>query len=251
MIVEGRSNGGSDRIVFDSSINIADVRLQRVSAISDDLVIRVVDANERVLSSVTIDRYFDGGDYLVEFIQFGTGPLWSIAGLLRSVAGGAGSDTITSRPGNTLISGNGGNDVITDLWGNNTLYGNAGNDRLTAGTGDDVLVGGAGSDVLTGGLGADRFVFLSASDSTAALRDVITDFRTGDKIDLRAIDADTDGTAGDQAFRYIGSAAFSGVDGQLRYANGILSGDLNGDKVADFQIALSNVRALAATDFFL
>ncbi len=135
--------------------------------------------------------------------------------------------------------------------GNNTLYGNAGNDRLTAGTGDDVLVGGAGSDVLIGGLGADRFVFLSASDSTAALRDVITDFRTGDKIDLRAIDADTDGTAGDQAFRYIGSAAFSGVDGQLRYANGILSGDLNGDKVADFQIALSNVRALAATDFFL
>ncbi len=79
---------------------------------------------------------------------------------------------------------------------------------------------------------------------------MITDFRTGDKIDLRAIDADTDGTAGDQAFRYIGSAAFSGVDGQLRYANGILSGDLNGDKVADFQIALSNVRALAATDFF-
>ncbi len=86
VIVEGRSNGGSDRIVFDSSINVADVRLQRVSAISDDLVIRVVDANERVLSSVTIDRYFDGGDYLVEFIQFGTGPLWSIASLLRSVA---------------------------------------------------------------------------------------------------------------------------------------------------------------------
>ncbi len=80
-MLEGRGNGGSDRIVFDSSINVADVRLQRVSAISDDLVIRVVDANERVLSSVTIDRYFDGGDYLVEFIQFGTGPLWSIAGL--------------------------------------------------------------------------------------------------------------------------------------------------------------------------
>jgi serralysin len=37
----------------------------------------------------------------------------------------------------------------------------------------------------------------------------------------------------------------------LSFANHVLSGDVNGDKVADFQIYVSGVPALAATDFYL
>jgi serralysin len=63
------------------------------------------------------------------------------------------------------------------------------------------------------------------------------------------IDADTDGTAGNQAFKFIGATAFSGVDGQLRFAGGILQGDTNGDRRADFEIKI--VGALLAGDVIL
>jgi serralysin len=66
---------------------------------------------------------------------------------------------------------------------------------------------------------------------------------------LRTIDADIDGTAGNQAFRFIGSAAFSGVDGQLRFAGGLLQGDTNGDRVADLEVRI--VGALLAGDILL
>ena len=47
--------------------------------------------------------------------------------------------------------------------------------------------------MLSGGLGNDRFVFRKISDSgmTSTTRDVVSDFRRGDKIDLFRIDADT------------------------------------------------------------
>jgi hypothetical protein len=63
------------------------------------------------------------------------------------------------------------------------------------------------------------------------------------------IDADTDGTAGNQAFKFIGATAFSGVDGQLRFAGGVLQGDVNGDRTADIEIRV--VGALARGDLIL
>ncbi|KGO32645.1 hemolysin, partial [Desulfobulbus sp. Tol-SR] len=81
-------------------------------------------------------------------------------------------------------------------------------------------------------------------------RDTITDFAAGDTIRLTAIDANT-GLAGNQAFTYIGSSAFTGVAGQLNYVSGIVSGDINGDGTADFQIALSNSATLTAGSFDL
>jgi hypothetical protein len=59
-------------------------------------------------------------------------------------------------------------------------------------------------------------------------------------INLSKIDADTDGTAGNQGFKWISetslAASFTGVDGQLRFASGLLQGDTDGDKKADFEI---------------
>ena len=124
--------------------------------------------------------------------------------------------------------------------------------------GADLLFGAAGRDTLTGGAGADLFAFAGGDfgGTTAATADSILDFSKaqGDKIELSLVDART-ATAGDQAFSWIGTGAFSGVAGQLRYAQSggdtLVYGDTNGDRVADFAIHLEGLVSLAATDFVL
>ena len=133
---------------------------------------------------------------------------------------------------------------------------------------DNVLIGNSaansiyglgGRDVMQGGGGADKFVFLTATDSgkIAATRDIIQDFVHGsDKIDLGAIDANGSATGlGTFNFQSVQGAAFSGVAGQLHFFhfdnNTIIEGDINGDKIADFQIQLYNTVALTGTDFIL
>ena len=134
--------------------------------------------------------------------------------------------------------------------GHNWLVGNDANNYITALQGNDKLVGGKGRDTLIGGAGNDTFIYKHINESTVALKDVITDFTRGqDKIDLSAIDANTT-QAGNQAFSFIGSANFSNA-GQVRFAGGVVSGDVNGDKVADFAIEVKNVTALQASDFIL
>jgi hypothetical protein len=152
-----------------------------------------------------------------------------------------------------------GNELANKLTGNaeaNVLSGLAGADRLSGGGSSDTLIGGAGRDILTGGADADTFRYLSASETgaTGATRDTIADFVAGtDKIDLAAIDAVDDGA--DDAFSFIGAAAFSGTAGELRAkvagANTLVSGDLDGDAVADFQILLAGTHTLSAGDFLL
>ena len=75
-----------------------------------------------------------------------------------------------------------------------------------------------------------------------------------DVIDLRTIDAMTGGTA-DDAFVYIGNAAFSGAEGQLRWAEVgtgvVVSGDITGDGVADFKILLVGISNLIEADFLM
>jgi Ca2+-binding RTX toxin-like protein len=110
---------------------------------------------------------------------------------------------------------------------------------------------------LTGGAQADRFIFNSITESrSGGGRDTIVDFNhaQGDRIQLSAIDANTK-LAGNQAFSFIGTAAFSGVAGQLRYvkigADSHIYSDINGDRVIDMHI-ISNVAAnFTAADFVL
>ncbi|MTH61249.1 calcium-binding protein [Paracoccus litorisediminis] len=155
------------------------------------------------------------------------------------------ANTLTGNGAANRLNGGAGNDVLNGGAGADVLLGAAGNDRLIGGTGNDQLNGGAGADMLTGGVGADTFVFAALSDSTVATagRDVIVDFQggAGDRIDLRAIDANTS-VSDNQAFSWLGTAAFSGTAGQLRYQqqNGdtFVYGDANGDRVADFAIVI-------------
>ncbi|MFZ4623062.1 MAG: cadherin-like domain-containing protein, partial [Rhodoferax sp.] len=135
----------------------------------------------------------------------------------------------------------------------NVLIGNAGKNEFDGGKGNDILIGGGGKDKLVGGAGADIFKFLNITDSVVgSKRDTIEDFKVGvDRIDLSAIDAVT-GTAANEAFVLI-STNFTHETGQLRFdtAKGILAGDVNGDGLADFEIALAGVSQLSLNDLML
>jgi Ca2+-binding RTX toxin-like protein len=135
------------------------------------------------------------------------------------------------------------------------IFGGANGDTITGSQNGDVIQGNAGADILTGGGGADSFRYKLVTDSSASATDHILDFTSGtDKIDLSRIDANT-GLAGDQAFTWIGSGAFTGVAGQLRvFQSGtdwLVQGDVNGDGVADLVIQVSvNDGSPVQSDFF-
>jgi RTX calcium-binding nonapeptide repeat (4 copies)/Cadherin domain len=159
--------------------------------------------------------------------------------------------SVTGQPFATALE-----DTIYGLGGNDTILSGGGEDIVDGGAGNDTISGGADADVLTGGAGADRFIYLLTSDSAVGAADIITDFSRSqtDRIDLSAIDARTN-QSGNQAFAFIGSAAFSNVAGQLRFeqsnGNTFVTGDVNGDGVADFGIQLSGLVSLVAADFVL
>ena len=160
-----------------------------------------------------------------------------------TITTGSGDDTLTTGNGNDILRGGGGRDQLNGGGGQDSLFGGSGNDQLR---------GGRGTDIVTGGAGADVFVFASVAEaSTGAGRDLILDFQTGiDRIGLDGIDADLN-TVGDQAFDFIGSAKFSSVAGELRYANGLILGDVGGDGTADFVIEIGRLSGLTQGDFLL
>ncbi|WP_132962053.1 beta strand repeat-containing protein [Tepidimonas ignava] len=90
--------------------------------------------------------------------------------------GTAAAITITGGSGDDTLLGSGNADTISGGAGNDTITGGAGADVLTGGAGNDTITGGAGADVLTGGAGNDKFVIATATDSTLAKTDKITDF---------------------------------------------------------------------------
>lgn len=142
-------------------------------------------------------------------------------------------------------------DILFGSSVSNLLKGLGGDDQIAGRGGNDVLTGGRGMDLLQGDSGADRFHFNGVFESAVgARRDVILDFTDGDKIDLRDIDANA-GRGGNQAFSFIGGNGFSGDAGELRFEGGVVSGDVNGDGRADFEIEVRGLGSLFRSDFLL
>lgn len=174
--------------------------------------------------------------------------------------GGDGNDSIQGLEGDDKLYGDTGKDNLNGGAGNDALYGGGGGDTLVGGEGDDhiwggadadIIEGGVGNDRMSGGLGADTFLFREESFGD---RDVITDFGKGDRLSLSLIDANLN-TDVNEAFRFIGTGAFTNKAGELRYvrtADGVVCmADMTGDGVADLSISLLGVDNLTASAFLL
>jgi Ca2+-binding RTX toxin-like protein len=205
--------------------------------------------------------------------------------------GGVGDDRLYGEVGNDTLNGNdnadqlfGGEngDILNGGAGNDWLQGDDGNDTLRGDGGGDQLIGGAGKDILTGGADADMFVFNSAADSalvslfvsTIDNVDTITDFVHGvDRIDLRAIDANAatwnndlfsflssaTGYAGDwtgkvwfqQEATWVSSGPFgTGLPIPLNATTTVFA-STDTDSAAEFQVKLTGLVSLTASDFLL
>ncbi|MDR6759223.1 Ca2+-binding RTX toxin-like protein [Mycoplana sp. BE70] len=158
--------------------------------------------------------------------------------------------------GSDSFKGGNGRDYVKLYGGNDTLLGNGGDDFLFGGSGNDKITGGLGRDRLYGESGSDTFIYKSVKESTVSStgRDTIYDFTSADTIHLSAIDANAK-VSGNQEFSFIGTKAFSGKAGQLRYdkkaSDTYIYGDVNGDKKADFAIHLDDAVTLTKGDFLL
>ena len=101
--------------------------------------------------------------------------------------------------------------LVLSYAGNAAGFGNVLDNHITGNAGNNLLDGRRGQDTLTGGAGNDTFKFGSIADMINAAPDLITDFASGDRIDLSLIDANS-ATSGDQAFHL---GATSGHTGDL------------------------------------
>ena len=264
--VLGRVLGGSgdDKYLIDQSD----------TTIIDSSGLDTVIARTDVLSSGEFDgieRFFlqGDGDFVVEGNDLdntisgnaGNNVLEGSAGL-DTINGGGGNDQIEGGDDEDALNGNSGDDEVLGDAGSDTLRGGSGNDILEGGDdndtlfgqqGDDTLVGGIGRDNMTGGLGADTFVWedIAETGSTTATADTIKGFQRGvDILDVSAINPD-------EAFTFIGGAAFSGAgDMEIRFTvnaagHAIVRFDADGDGSEDAFTILRAVSTLTSDDFVL
>jgi Ca2+-binding RTX toxin-like protein len=197
------------------------------------------------LTSATDERYARGGgtefDYNITLSNLIVG-----AGQTLTVSG-----TLLLATESMILDGSQETDGFLRLFGGKS------NDVLKGGGQNDLIHGNLGADILAGNGGADSFRYQDTAESNSGSMDHILDFTPGtDRIELDRIDADTL-TAGNQAFSWIGSGAFTGTAGQLRAyeqsGTWFVEGDTNGDGIADLVIALTlqGATPLGAGDFLL
>jgi predicted extracellular nuclease len=79
-------------------------------------------------------------------------------GLVPTIRGTEGDDTLVGTAGVDVVMGLGGNDVISGGNEQDVICGGAGDDRLAGDNGDDVLFGGLGDDEVDGGNGDDDLI---------------------------------------------------------------------------------------------
>lgn len=151
-------------------------------------------------------------------------------------------DGILGSKGNNNLWGMDGRDELAGFKGDDQLFGGNGSDEIYGGNGADQITGGKGVDKMWGDGGNDQFIYTNVNETgTGKNADVIEDFHNGDKVDLSA--------AG--SFTFIGDANFSNTAGELRFANGVLYGDVDGNGSADFEIKVKDVNSMQQSDFIL
>lgn len=232
--------------------------------------------NDTLFGGDGADKYDGGaGDHDVADFSSITGPGGVSVDLLAGTgAGGAAGDTFTGIEdvvGSAFADFLGGDNSANKLSGGigeDLLFGGDGNDVLDGGADVDSIKGGGGVDTMTGATGDDTFTFFNyVADADAdsgvgvGLRDIITDFDQGnDKINFNGLTGGIDANlsvAGDQDFVFIGTAAFGGAVGEVRFdqvgGNTIIQVDRQGDlnTSPDFEIELTGLFTLVAGDFIV
>ena len=164
--------------------------------------------------------------------------------------GSTGDDSLAGAGGADALFGGNGDDTLAGGIGDDRLTGEAGDDVLDGGDGADVLNGGSGRDMLTGGAGSDTFRFLPTDlGRSAPTTDTITDFSQAERDRIMLVS----GT--DSRLEFIGTKAFSGAAGEVRFqklgADTIISIDADGDSRAETYLRLTGEVALTARDFVM
>lgn len=137
-------------------------------------------------------------------------------------------------------------DTMTGSNVDNFLSGYDGADILRGLGGDDSLEGGLGQDSLSGDSGADQFFFRTIADSQTGVGDVILDFSSAEGDVINLVEIDFSGTV-----TFIADGAFTGSgNGEIRFAGGFVTIDVNGDAVADMEI-LTNLASMSNTDLLV
>ena len=222
------------------------------------------------------DNFFNYSGRNSQFINGQQGADWiNLDGLHNdTVYGGSGNDTIDGGAGRDTLYGGSGNDTIFGSEGRDTLYGGSGNDTLngdndavdfslhgvdtmSGGSGHDTLYGGGKADIMSGGSGNDTYIYKvgvgAQNESKVGEADHITDFQTGDHIDVSFMDADGNAANGNSAFTFSANGASTQAgtywfeqheDGQHVFFN------INGG-AADMEIISDNGHVFTASDFHL
>jgi len=247
-IMSARGAGLSDDYIADFEFDID--RIDVVTwGVSDFSQIQALLKNDTD-GNAYFNAYFSGYNHFVTVNQVSSTQLETGDFVFSTAAGGqkngTGYDDVVfgSRYVDTL-NGGAGQDILLGGVGNDTLYG---------GVGNDTLIGGLGVDRLNGSTGADSFKFNFTTESVTAGSDIILDFTPDvDVIDISGIDARTT-QAGNQAFAFIGTAAFTAA-GQVHYFFSgnytVVQLNTNTDAAAEAQIMISGRIDLIPGDFVL
>jgi len=177
-----------------------------------------------------------------------TNPIYSTNAWAAYVAKGVGTTHLIQSTGGAITG---------SATGSTTLYSGGFSIGMVGTANETVFVGGAGAQYMTGGSGANIFKYLAISDSIPSIMDGINNFDPAkDVIDLSAIDANLS-SPGTQNFTFIGTAAFSGSGGQVRYVQDpahnqtLVEADLVGDSTPDLEFRITGLLNLSAANFAL
>lgn len=217
------------------------------------------------------DDHLDGGDG-DDVIDAGSGS--------NTVDAGSGDDIVLISPidGSDVVIGGAGNDTVDlqDIVFDSTvnlpdgLVIVDGVDRaqifeiesIRGGHGRDHLIADDHANIMVGGEGNDTFTFetLASLTNNGGPRDHVTDFRVGDRLDLSSLGQELDEFAGKKLFFVEASSASFDEIGAVTYRHEIVSegqeitvvtGNLDGDPEAEFEIVLDGHHDLTQADFIL
>lgn len=247
---------GTDRIVFVNGAPVATLTDSYLAGIE------IIDMNGQRMLGTMGENVFD----LSRFAAVENAARFDLDAGMDTFVGTKGNDSVFGGGDDDVLAGGNGDDELNGDGDNDLIDGGKGDDYINGGLLNDTMIGGTGRDTMEGISGNDVFVFRSIRDSDARLSraDQVWQFSNAgvdpmngaDLLDLSQIDA-IPSTAGDDALTFIGTEAFSGSGGEVRWSAIAGTGglvveiDIDGAGSPDMSIWLVQTAAILEADFLL